>query len=172
LSGKGRAAIVCFPGIFYRGGAEQKIRQYLVDNNFVESVISLASNLFFGTSIAVNILVLSKNKTENKTQFIDASGEDFFKKVTNNNVLEDSHIERIMELFDKKENVAHVAASIDNKQIAENDYNLSVSSYVEAKDTREKIDIVELNTEISKTVEKINTLRRDIDKIIAEIETV
>jgi type I restriction enzyme M protein len=102
LSGRGRAAIVCFPGIFYRGGAEQKIRQYLVDNNFVETVISLAPNLFFGTSIAVNILVLSKSKTENSTQFIDASGEDFFKKVTNNNVLEDAHIEKIMRLFDKK----------------------------------------------------------------------
>ncbi|MCO5234014.1 MAG: type I restriction-modification system subunit M [Chitinophagales bacterium] len=170
LSGKGRAAIVCFPGIFYRGGAEQKIRQYLVDNNFVETVISLAPNLFFGTSIAVNILVLSKSKTENSTQFIDASGEDFFKKVTNNNVLEDSHIERIMELFDKKENVAHVAASIDNSKIAENDYNLSVSSYVEAKDNREVVDIAELNAEISKTVEKINALRTSIDEIIKEIE--
>ena len=170
LSSKGRAAIVCFPGIFYRGGAEQKIRQYLVDNNFVESVISLAPNLFFGTSIAVNILVLSKSKTETKTQFIDASGEDFFKKVTNNNVLEVSHIERIMELFDKKENVAHIAASIANSKIAENDYNLSVSSYVEAKDTREVVNIKVLNAEIAETVEKINTLRADIDKIIKEIE--
>lgn len=170
LSSKGRAAIVCFPGIFYRGGAEQKIRKYLVDNNFVETVISLAPNLFYGTSIAVNILVLSKHKTENTTQFIDASGEDFFKKVTNNNVLEDKHIEKIMKLFDGKEDVEHVAKSIDNKLIAENDYNLSVSSYVEAKDNRENVDIAELNNEISKTVEKINALRADIDAIIKEIE--
>src|SRR5690606_7394890 len=148
LSSKGRAAIVCFPGIFYRGGAEQKIRKYLVDNNFVETVISLAPNLFYGTSIAVNILVLSKHKTDTKTQFIDATGEDFFKKATNNNVLEDQHIERIMQIFDKKEDVAHVAVSIDNTKIAKNDYNLSVSSYVEAKDNREVIDIAELNAEI------------------------
>lgn len=170
LSGKGRAAIVCFPGIFYRGGAEQKIRKYLVDNNFVETVISLAPNLFYGTSIAVNILVLAKNKRDTKTQFIDASGEEFFKKVTNNNILEDKHIERIMEIFDRKEDIDHVAKSVDNKLIAENDYNLSVSSYVEAKDNREKVDIKELNAEISKTVAKINILRADIDKIVAEIE--
>ena len=170
LSGKGRAAIVCFPGIFYRGGAEQKIRKYLVDNNFVETVISLAPNLFFGTTIAVNILVLSKHKTENKTQFIDASGEDFFKKVTNNNVLEDKHIEKIMAMFDSKADVEHIAKTIDNAKIAENDYNLSVSSYVEAKDTREQVDITALNNEISKTVEKIDKLRADIDKIINEIE--
>ncbi|MBX2964669.1 MAG: type I restriction-modification system subunit M [Cyclobacteriaceae bacterium] len=170
LSSRGRAAIVCFPGIFYRGGAEQKIRKYLVDNNFVETVIALAPNLFFGTSIAVNILVLSKHKTENKTQFIDASGEDFFKKVTNNNVLEPKHIEKIMAMFDSKHDVEHVAKTIDNQKIAENDYNLSVSSYVEAKDNREKIDIAELNAEIEKTVAKINTLRADIDKIIDEID--
>jgi type I restriction enzyme M protein len=170
LSSKGRAAIVCFPGIFYRGGAEQKIRKYLVDNNFVETVIALAPNLFYGTSIAVNILVLSKHKTSTKTQFIDASGEDFFKKVTNNNVLEDKHIEKIMEIFDQKEDVAHTAISIDNTKIAKNDYNLSVSSYVEARDNREVIDINVLNTEISKMVKKINQLRADIDKIIEEIE--
>lgn len=170
LSSKGRAAIVCFPGIFYRGGAEQKIRKYLVDNNFVETVISLAPNLFYGTSIAVNILVLAKNKRNTKTQFIDASGEEFFKKVTNNNILEDKHIEHIMEIFDRKDDVEYVAKSVDNNKIAENDYNLSVSSYVEAKDNREKIDIKELNAEIAKTVEKINSLRTDIDAIIKEIE--
>lgn len=170
LSSKGRAAIVCFPGIFYRGGAEQKIRKYLVDNNFVETIISLAPNLFFGTSIAVNILVLSKHKTDNTTQFIDASGEAFFKKATNNNVLEDKHIEKIMAIFDTKEDVAHVAKTIDNSKIAENDYNLSVSSYIEAKDNKEKVDIVKLNAEISKTVEKINALRISIDEIIKEIE--
>ena len=170
LSPKGRAAIVCFPGIFYRGGAEQKIRKYLVDNNFVETVISLAPNLFYGTSIAVNILVLSKHKTDNKTQFIDASGEDFFKKVTNNNILEDKHIDKIMSLFDRKEDVDHITKSVDNKQIAENDYNLSVSSYVEAKNNREIVDIKVLNAEIKTTVDKINKLRADIDKIIKEIE--
>jgi type I restriction enzyme M protein len=170
LSSKGRAAIVCFPGIFYRGGAEQKIRKYLVENNFVETIISLAPNLFYGTSISVIILVLSKHKTENKTQFIDASGEDFFKKVTNNNVLSDKHIERIMEIFDSMKDVEHVAKTIDNTIIAENDYNLSVSSYVQTKDTREKTDIAELNKEVSKTVEKINKLRADIELIIKEIE--
>lgn len=170
LSGKGRAAIVCFPGIFYRGGAEQKIRKYLVDNNFVETVISLAPNLFYGTSIAVNILILAKNKRDTKTQFIDASGEDFFKKVTNNNVLEDKHIEKIMGIFDRKEDVKYIAKTVDNKLIAENDYNLSVSSYVEAKDNREVVDIAKLNAEISETVKKINALRIDIDSIIKEIE--
>lgn len=170
LSSRGRAAIVCFPGIFYRGGAEQKIRKYLVDNNFVETIIALPSNLFYGTSISVNILVLSKHKTDTKTQFIDATGEDFFKKVTNNNVLKDKHIEKIMNLFDSKADEAHIAASIHNAKIAENDYNLSISSYVEAKDNREKIDISELNKEVAKTVEKINTLRADIDNIIKEIE--
>ncbi|OYQ40558.1 type I restriction-modification system subunit M [Flavobacterium aurantiibacter] len=170
LSGKGRAAIVCFPGIFYRGGAEQKIRKYLVDNNFVETIISLAPNLFYGTSIAVTLLVLSKHKTDTKTQFIDASGEDFFQKVTNNNVLNDKHIEKIMEIFDSKEDLEHVAKNIDNTTIAENDYNLSVSSYVAAKDNREQVDITMLNAEVLKTVEKINTLRLSIDEIINEIE--
>jgi len=141
-----------------------------VDQNFVETVISLAPNLFFGTGIAVNILILSKHKEKNTTQFIDASGEEFFKKVAKNNILEEEHIEQIIEIFDKKEDVDYVAKTVENKKIAENDYNLSVSSYVEAKDTREKVDITELNKEIAKTVEKINTLRADIDAIIKEIE--
>ena len=170
LSPRGRAAIVCFPGIFYRGGAEQKIRKYLVDNNFVESVISLPPNLFYGTSIAVNILVLSKHKTEPKTQFIDASGEDFFKKETNNNVLLPEHIDRILDIFGNKKEVQYVATSVDNAQIAENDYNLSVSSYVEAEDKREIIDINKLNTEVTETVKRIDTLRADIDEIIKELE--
>ena len=169
LSSKGRAALVCFPGIFYRGGAEQKIRKYLVDNNFVETVISLAPNLFFGTSIAVDILVLSKHKTDTKTQFINVSGEDFFKKEGNTNVLQDGHIEQIMKMFDSKEDVAHVAVSIDNTKIAENEYNLSVSSYVEAKDTREKIDIVALNKSLTTTVSKVNELRADIDTIVKQL---
>lgn len=170
LSAKGRAAIVCFPGIFYRGGAEQKIRKYLVDNNYVETVISLAPNLFYGTTIAVNILVLSKNKKDPKTQFIDATGENFFKKVTNNNILEDHHIDTIMEIFDTKENVDHIAITVDNKMIAENDYNLSVSSYVEAKDTREVLNIDDLNQELKATVDEITTLRVSIANIIKEIE--
>lgn len=170
LSSKGRAAIVCFPGIFYRGGAEKKIRQYLVDNNYVETVISLAPNLFYGTTIAVNILVLSKHKTDTKTQFIDASAEDYFKKETNNNILTDQHVEIIMQAFDSKADVDHFAQSVDYDKIAENDYNLSVSSYVEPKDTREVIDIDELNKELKVTVAKIDQLRGDIDAIVAEIE--
>lgn len=170
LSARGRAAIVCFPGIFYRGGAEQKIRKYLVDNNFVETVISLPPNLFYGTSIAVNILVLSKHKDAATTQFIDASGEEFYKKETNNNVLLPEHINRIVEIFGGKEEVQYVATSVDNATIAENNYNLSVSSYVEAEDKREVIDIVKLNAEVAQTVKRIDALRADIDKIIMELE--
>ena len=169
LSSKGRAAIVCFPGIFYRSGAEKKIRQYLVDNNYVETVISLAPNLFFGTSIAVNILVLARNKTTTDVQFIDASGEEFFRKETNNNVMSDEHIQKIMALFDKKEDVDHVSQSVDYDRIEGNDYNLSVGSYVEPKDTREVIDITELNAALKTTVAKIDQLRADIDVIVAEI---
>lgn len=168
LSSKGRAAIVCFPGIFYRGGAEQKIRQYLVDNNHVETVISLAPNLFFGTTIAVTILVLAKNKTDTSTQFIDASS--LFKKETNTNTLTDEHIEKIMAVFASKENIDHFAQSVPVETIAANDYNLSVSSYVEAEDTREKIDIKTLNAELKTTVAKITQLRSEIDQIVAEIE--
>ena len=175
LSSKGRAAIVCFPGIFYRGGAEQKIRKYLVDNNYVETVISLAPNLFFGTTIAVNILVLSKHKTDTTTQFIDASG--LFKKETNNNVLTDNddpnnpgHIQQIMEVFDSKADVDHFARSVAFDTIASNDYNLSVSSYVEAKDNRERVDIAQLNAELKTTVARIDQLRLEIDAIVAEIE--
>lgn len=168
LSSKGRAAIVCFPGIFYRGGAEQKIRKYLVDNNYVETVISLAPNLFYGTTIAVTILVLSKHKTDTTTQFIDASG--LFKKETNNNILTDEHVEQIMAVFDSKENVEYLARSVPFVEVAANDYNLSVSSYVQAKDTREVIDIVQLNAELKTTVAKIDQLRQDIDAIVAEIE--
>ncbi len=168
LSSKGRAAIVCFPGIFYRGGTEQKIRQYLVDNNYIETIISLAPNLFFGTTIAVNILVLSKHKTDTKTQFIDASA--LFKKESNNNTLTDEHIERIMEAFDNKNSVDHFAQSVKCDAIVSNDYNLSVSSYVEAKDTREVIDITQLNAELKITVAKLDKLRAEIDAIVAEIE--
>ena len=170
LSSKGRAAIVCFPGIFYRGGAEQKIRKYLVDNNHVETVIALASNLFYGTSIAVTILVLAKNKTNMNTQFIDASGQDFFKKETNNNVMYDEHIQKIMDAFDSKANIDHIARSVPYEEIVANDYNLSVSSYVQARDTREVVDITQLNAELKTTVARIHHSRKDIDAIVAEIE--
>lgn len=168
LSSKGRAAIVCFPGIFYRGGAEQKIRKYLVDNNFIETVISLAPNLFFGTSIAVNILVLSRHKADSKIQFIDAG--ELYQKETNNNILTDEHIEKIMEAFGTKADIPYFSKSADFKEIEENDYNLSVSSYVEAKDTREVIDIAKLNAQIAEIVKKENALRVEIDKIVREIE--
>lgn len=171
LSSKGRAAIVCFPGIFYRGGAERKIRQYLVDNNVIEAIISLAPNLFYGTSIAVTILILAKNKPDTDIQFIDASTEEFYSKETNNNVMHDRHITRIMALFERKENVAHVTRSVRQEIIQENDYNLSVSAYVEAKDTREVIDINKLNAEINTTVSNIDQLRAEIDAIISEIES-
>jgi type I restriction enzyme M protein len=170
LSAKGRAAIVCFPGIFYRGGAEQKIRQYLIDNNFIETIIAMPPNLFFGTSIAVNILVLSKNKKDTQTQFIDASGDDFYKKATNNNILTDEHIDKIVELFAQKKDVPHVAKNVDYESIRANDYNLSVSSYVEARDIKENIDIQKLNAELKETVAKIDKLRAEIDEIIGEIE--
>jgi len=168
LSSKGRAAIVCFPGIFYRGGAEQKIRKYLVDNNYVETIVSLAPNLFFGTTIAVNLLVLSKHKPDTTTQFIDASA--LFKKETNNNILLNEHIDTIMQAFDSKANVDHFARSVDFDTIAANDYNLSVSSYVEAEDTRERVDIAKLNAELKTTVARIDQLRSEIDAIVAQIE--
>ncbi|WP_332397221.1 N-6 DNA methylase, partial [Vibrio metschnikovii] len=133
-----------------------------------ETVISLAPNLFFGTTIAVNILVLSKHKADTTTQFIDASG--LFKKETNNNTLTNEHIENIMKVFASKENVEHFAKSVDLDVIAANSYNLSVSSYVEAKDNREVVDITELNAELKTTVAKIDALRSDIDAIVAEIE--
>lgn len=168
LSSKGRAAIVCFPGIFYRGGAEQKIRKYLVDNNFVETVIALAPNLFFGTTIAVNILVLSKHKTDTTTQFIDASR--LFDKRTNNNELSDAHIKKIMDVFESKADVDHFAQSVPLEKVAANDCNLSVSSYVEARDTGEVVDIDELKAELKITIAKIARLRSEIDSIVEKIE--
>jgi len=169
LSARGRAAIVCFPGIFYRGGAEKKIRQYLVENNFIETVISLAPNLFYGTTIAVNILVLSKHKADTYVQFIDASRENFFGKGNNTNLMTGEHVANIIRLFDRKENVDHVAYSARMETIAGNDFNLSVGTYVEAKNMREVIDITELNRELADTTRKIDELRKDIDEIVAEI---
>ncbi|MCK4019902.1 type I restriction-modification system subunit M [Streptococcus suis] len=167
LSSKGRAAIVTFPGIFYRGGAEQKIRQYLVDGNFVEAVIQLPGNLFYGTSIATCILVLAKNKTTTDTLFIDASQE--YKKETNNNVLTEEHIQKILDGFANGEAKEYFVSVVSHEKIVENDYNLSVSTYVEKEDTREKIDIVQLNKEIAETVKNIDRLRAEIDKIVEEL---
>ena len=167
LSSKGRAAIVCFPGIFYRKGAEQTIRKYLVKNNFVDCVIQLPENLFFGTSIATCILIMAKNKTENKVLFIDASKE--FKKETNNNVLEEKNINAIVEEFRNRTNKEYFSRYVDKAEIEENDYNLSVSTYVEKKDIREIIDIVKLNKEIEETVLRINELRASIDEIVKEL---
>lgn len=167
LSSKGRAAIVTFPGIFYRGGAEQKIRKYLVDGNFVEAVIQLPGNLFYGTSIATCILVLAKNKTTTDTLFIDASQE--YKKETNNNVLTEEHIQKILDGFANGEAKEYFVSVVSHEKIVENDYNLSVSTYVEKEDTREKIDIVQLNKEIAETVKNIDRLRAEIDKIVEEL---
>lgn len=168
LASNGTAAIVCFPGIMYRGGAEQKIRKYLIDNNYVDCIIQLPSNLFFGTTIATCIMVMKKNKVDNKTLFIDATNECI--KVTNNNKLTPENIDRIVDVFAKREEVEHFSHLASYEEVSGNDYNLSVSTYVEAEDTREKIDIVKLNAEIKKIVAKEQSLRDEIDKIIAEIE--
>ena len=168
LAPNGTAAIVCFPGIMYRGGAEQKIRKYLIDNNFIDCVIQLPANLFFGTSIATCIMVLKRGKADNKMLFIDASNECI--KVTNNNKLTPENIARIVDTFAQRAEIKHFSHLADYSEIAENDYNLSVSTYVEAEDTREKVDIVKLNAEIKEIVTREQTLRDEIDKIIAEIE--
>ena len=168
LASNGTAAIVCFPGIMYRGGAEKKIRKYLIDNNYIDCIIQLPSNLFFGTSIATCIMVLKKGKPDNETLFIDASNECI--KVTNNNKLTPENIQRIVDTFANREEVAHFSHLATCEKIEENDYNLSVSTYVEAEDTREKIDIVKLNAEIEEIVAREQVLRDEIAKIIAEIE--
>ena len=168
LASNGTAAIVCFPGIMYRGGAEQKIRKYLIDNNFVDCVIQLPSNLFFGTSIATCIMVLKKGKSDSKVLFIDATNECI--KVTNNNKLTQANMDKIVDTFAGREEVEHFSHLATYDEIAGNDYNLSVSSYVEAEDTREKVDIVKLNAEIQEIVAREQVLRDEIDKIIAEIE--
>ena len=168
LATSGVAAIVCFPGIFYRGGAEQKIRKYLIENNFIDCIIQLPSNLFFGTSIATCIMVLKKSKTSNDVLFIDASAECV--KVTNNNKLTETNIENILHLFTERKDVEYTSKVVPNAVIGENDFNLSVSTYVEKQDTREKVDIKELNKQIAEIVAREQVLRDEIDKIIAEIE--
>ena len=168
LSTNGTASIVCFPGIMYRGGAEQKIREYLVNNNFVDCIIQLPDNLFFGTSIATCIMVLKKSKKDTGILFIDASKE--FLKVTNNNKLTDANISNIVNMFTNKEDIEHVCRLVTYEEVKENKYNLSVSTYVEKEDTREVIDIKELNSKINEIVKRENELRLAIDKIIEEIE--
>ena len=170
LANNGAAAIVCFPGIMYRGGAEQKIRKYLVDNNYVDAVIQLPSNLFLNVTISVDILLLKKNKTDNAILFVDASSECV--KVTKNNRLSPENIQRIVATVAERKDIDHFCRLVPNTEVgsSENGYNLSVSTYVEAEDTREVIDIKKLNAEIAEIVARESVLRAEIDKIIAEIE--
>ena len=168
LATNGTAAIVCFPGIMYRGGAEKKIRKYLIENNYIDSIIQLPSNLFYGTSIATCIMVLKKSKNDNKVLFIDATKECV--KVTNNNKLTEENISAIVDEFTTREEKEHFAHLAPFDEVKENDFNLSVSTYVEQEDTREVIDIKKLNAEIVEIVKREEALRAEIDKIIAEIE--
>ena len=169
LATNGTASIVCFPGVMYRGGAEKKIRQYLIDNNFIDCIIQLPNNLFFGTSIATCIMVLKKNKTDNSTLFIDGSNECV--KVTNNNKLTKENIKKLVDKYILRKDEDYFARCVSYEEIKENDYNLSVSTYVEPEDTREVIDIIELNKEIEKIVAREQVLRDEIAKIIMEIES-
>ncbi len=168
LATNGTAAIVCFPGVMYRGGAEQKIRKYLIDNNYIDCVIQLPDNLFFGTSIATCIMVLKKSKAENSTLFIDASKE--FVKVTNSNKLTQENIETIVTAYTERASKDYFVHLVPNATIAAHEYNLSVSTYVTQEDTKEKVDIKALNAEIEKIVAREQVLRDEIGKIIAEIE--
>lgn len=170
LANNGAAAIVCFPGIMYRSGAEQKIRKYLVDNNYVDAVIQLPANLFLNVTISVDILLLKKNKADNSILFVDASSECV--KVTKNNRLSDDNIKNIVSAVAERKDIPHFCQLVPNSEIGNKDnaYNLSVSTYVEAEDTREKVDIVKLNAKIAEIVAREAVLREEIDKIIAEIE--
>ena len=168
LAVNGTAAIVEFPGVLYRGGAEAKIRKYLIDNNYVDAVIQLPADLFFGTTIATCILVLKKSKTDNAVLFVDASAE--FARVGNKNKLLPQHQDHILDTLTARADVDHVAKLVPNDQIAENGYNLSVSSWVEQQDTREEIDITALNAEITQIVARQAELRAQIDAIVADLE--
>ncbi len=168
LSTNGTAAIVEFPGVLYRGGAEQKIRKYLIDNNFIDAVIQLPDNLFFGVSIATCIIVLKKSKTDNATLFIDASKE--FIHVGNKNKLSQANADRILNAFVARQDEAHFSRLVSNADIAANDYNIAVSSYVEQEDTREVVDIVELNARIAQIVKREDELRHAIDEIVKDLE--
>jgi type I restriction enzyme M protein len=168
LAVNGTAAIVEFPGVLYRGGAEQKIRGYLIDNNYVDTVIQLPPDLFFGTTIATCIIVLKKSKNDNQVLFIDAS--DQFKRVGNKNKLLPENQQKILDAFTTRTETDHFAKLIGNQQLADNKYNLSVSSYVEPEDTREAIDIKALNAEIANIVARQSQLRTQIDAIVADLE--
>ena len=168
LSTKGTAAIVSFPGVLYRTGEEQKIRQYLIEQNFVDTVINLPSKLFFGTSISTAILVLKKSKADNKVLFIDASEE--FIKEESKNVLSLDNREKILDAFKSRKNIKHFSKLVTNKAISEMDFRLDVSSYIEQKITEEKINIDQLNKEIEQIVAKQQKLRASIDKIVSELE--
>ena len=168
LSTSGTAAIVEFPGVLYRGGAEQKIRKYLIDNNYIDAVIQLPPDLFFGTTIGTCIIVLKKSKKDNKTLFIDASNE--FVRNGNKNKLTDANRTKILNAFTNRKDIEHFAKLIENKVIAENDYKIDISSYVDQKDTREVVNITELNSKITQIVARQNELRTAIDEIIADIE--
>lgn len=169
LAVNGTAAIVEFPGVLYRGGAEQKIRKYLIDNNYVDTVIQLPADLFFGVTIATCIIVLKKSKRDNATLFIDASNE--FSRVGNKNKLLDENIQKILDAFKTRKDAEYFAKLVHNEKIAKNDYNIAVSSYVEQKDDREEIDITELNAKIEKIVARQSELRSQIDAIVKELES-
>lgn len=169
LAENGTAAIVEFPGVLYRGGAEAKIRKYLIDGNYVSAVIQLPPDLFFGTTIGTCIIVLKKSKKDNKTLFIDGSA--LFERSGSKNTITEQHRAKILGALAQREDVAYFAQLVDNSVIAENDYNLSVSSYVEAEDTREVVDIVALNAEIEQIVARQAVLRTEIDAIVAELES-
>ena len=168
LSTIGTAAIVEFPGVLYRGGAEQKIRKYLIDNNYIDAVIQLPPDLFFGTTIATCIIILKKSKTDNKTLFINASAE--FVRGGNKNKLSEENRTRILEAYTHREDSEYFAQLVSNQAIGENEYNIAVSSYVEQEDTREVVDITELNQEIAQIVSRQNELRISIDAIVTDIE--
>lgn len=169
LAVNGTAAIVEFPGVLYRTGAEQKIRKYLIDNNYVDTVIQLPADLFFGTPIATCVIVLKKSKADNKTLFIDASAQ--FVRGGNKNKLTAANQKAVLDAFVQRGDADHFARLVDNSEIAENDYNLSVTSYVEEKDTREAVDIVELNAEIERIVTRQHELRTAINEIVADLES-
>lgn len=170
LSTSGTAAIVEFPGVLYRGGAEQKIRKYLVDNNYVDAVIQLPPDLFFGTTIATCVIVLKKSKKDNKTIFIDASKE--FVRNGNKNKLAENNRKKILDAFISREGSEYFSKLVDYKDIVDNDYNIAVSSYVTAEDTREVVNITELNAKINQIVARQSELRKSIDEIVADIEGV
>ena len=168
LSEQGTAAIVEFPGVLYRGGDEKKIRQYLISHNFVDTVIQLPANLFFGVGIATCIIVLKKSaKTDASVLFIDASK--LFQKNGNKNLLLPEHQDKIMELFQNRKDEQYLAKLVKNDDILSNDCNLSVSSYVEQEDTREVININEVNTRLETLVAEGAELNKKIEKIIQEL---